>query len=355
MWPHMRTETKWLWYFTLGFWLFRTLIHIVFIGFRGFDAEPLQEHFTSTVALVITTIVFWSLLRLFRHVSIFSMFMISAPIAFLADICHSALFFTLLEQSFIRFFSDLGWKSSLYQTYMGALYFWAWFLGYLAITQYSKFLRENIAVIEARSQVQNAQLQMLRYQIDPHFLFNSLNSISSLILDQKNKRAEHMLDGLGEFLRSSFEHSDAIKITLREEIEIAKKYLLVEGVRFEDKLSTQFFIEPETLDCLVPSLILQPAIENALKHAISPKKKDGKITISSKRRGGLLYLSVADNGPGLSGQSSPKGIGLTNTRNRLKVLYDQRAEMTLVNRIGGGVLVSLHIPIEDAPHPEEAL
>lgn len=344
----MSPRAKWIFFFSVALWTFRYTVHFSFIATRGFNPKFVHETTIAAFGVIVVTGIFWWGLRFFRNVPIILMFLLSAPLAFMADSLHSIIVFSMLEEDLVAYVKELGWQSSVYQTYMGALYFWAWLLGYLAITQYFKFLKEFVAVKDAQSQTQNAQLQMLRYQIDPHFLFNSLNSISSLILDEKNRRAEQMINGLSEFLRSSLDQNDAVKITLQEEINIAKKYLLVEGIRFEDKLSTIFNIAPETLNCLVPSLILQPAIENALKHAISPKKVDGKITISTSCQDGKLNLSVIDNGPGLTGVGLENGIGLANTRSRLNVLYGQKALMRLSNHIEGGAKFSLQLPVERA-------
>src|SRR4029079_2186861 len=176
-------------------------------------------------------------------------------------------------------------------------------------------------------------LQALKMQLHPHFLFNTLNSISAL-LDEDVDAADQMLARLGDLLRMTLENSGAQEITLQEELEFLRCYLEIEQVRFNDRLTVDMKIEPATLDAQVPNLILQPIVENAIKHGIVSRIAPGRIEISAIRYGGSLKLQVRDNGPGLHpGEASSgrvkEGLGLANTRARLEQRYrhDHRFEM----------------------------
>lgn len=345
----LTSEVKLILAFTIILWSFRAVFSFGFLFWRGtfLQAFPTQA---LLIALYIgVTLIVWFGLRLIKSWPLIITFLIAPFVAFAADALHSELFGMFRDEGLFDFIKTVGWKSYLYQTYLGSLFFLAWYMGYLAITLYFKFVRENVALVENRTQAQQAQLQMLRHQIDPHFLFNTLNSISSLVLDGKNQDAEKMINGLGQFLRVSFEKTDTVKITLREEIEIVKEYLTIEKIRFSDKLQTAYSLAPETLSCLVPSLILQPAVENALKHAISPKKSKGLISIGARVDDGTLILTVDDNGPGLSNGQAFHGVGVKNMRERLRALYGSAGQIKIDNQVVGGVRVQISCPVEHAP------
>src|SRR5260370_6635128 len=203
-----------------------------------------------------------------------------------------------------------------------------------AFIYYQDFKAGEVQRSELKAQLAQAQLQTLKMQLHPHFLFNTLHSISSLVLEDP-PRANSMIARLGDFLRLTLEHSDEQMVTLKEEIEFLRCYLEIEQVRFEDRLSVEFRIEPTTLSAQLPHLILQPLVENAIRYAIAPHASPGRIKIEAKRLDGLLRLEVKDNGPGIDakGDSVEKhGLGLTNVRARLKQIYgaEFRFEMTTV-------------------------
>ena len=344
---HLSSETKLIIAFTAIIWVFRaSTSSILFMAGPTESGNIWYPQLLLIIYYMLITIMLWGFLRLIASWHIAIVFMLGPIIAFPADMLHTELFHITQGNGLWLVYKELGWKSYLYNTYLGSLFFLAWYMGYLAVVNYSKFVRENIAVTEIETQAREAKLQMLRHQIDPHFLFNTLNSISSLVLDKKNRRAEKMINGLGQFLRFSFEKSDVVKISLKEEIDILKEYLLIEEIRFSDKLETTFNIAPDTLRCLVPSLILQPAVENALKHAISPKKSDGTIHIASHLQNGELHVSVTDNGPGLTEGQSFRGVGVRNMRARIRGLYRARGSLEIANQNGGGVRVNIRIPAE---------
>src|SRR5262245_46459654 len=215
-----------------------------------------------------------------------------------------------------------------------------------------KVSRLRTELAQAQLQVTEAQLQALKMQLHPHFLFNTLNSISAL-LDEDVDAADQMLARLGDFLRLTLENSGAQRVTLQEELEFLRCYLEIERVRFQDRLTVDMQIEPEALDAGVPNLILQPIVENAIRHGIVSRIAPGKIDISAKRCGNTLRLQVRDNGPGLSlnegaGASIKEGLGLANTRARLEQMYRAAHSFEMRDAPEGGLQVTLEIPFETA-------
>jgi LytS/YehU family sensor histidine kinase len=190
---------------------------------------------------------------------------------------------------------------------------------------------------------------MLRYQLNPHFLFNTLNAISTLILDNQNRTANQAIARLSEFLRYTLDQDPMKKVSLRQEIEALDLYLGTERLRFGERLRLEYAIEERALPALVPSLLLQPLIENALKYAVSPRPQGGAVRIEGRVRAPFLELSVIDDGPGLqSSGCAPRerrGVGLTNTRERLEVLYGERGRFAVING-QPGVRVELGLPLE---------
>jgi len=182
-------------------------------------------------------------------------------------------------------------------------------------------------------------------QLNPHFLFNSLHSISAL-MHQNVEAADRMIARLSELLRAALAGSDTQEVTLREELDFVRRFLEIEQIRFGERLSVKMEIAPNTLDALVPNLILQPLVENAIRHGIEPRARPGRIELKSERANGVLALAVSDNGDGLvSGEQPVEGVGLSNTRARLRTLYGDEHSLKLCPRQGGGMLVRLTIPV----------
>lgn len=225
-----------------------------------------------------------------------------------------------------------------------------WSALYFGIRYYESQQEQQEAMFKAFALAKEAQLKMLRYQLNPHFLFNTLNAISTLILDNQNRTASHAIARLSEFLRYSLDQDPMKKVTLRQEIEMLDLYLGTERLRFGDRLRLEYAIEDRALIALVPSLLLQPLLENALKYAISPRADGGVIRIEARARPPMLELSVIDDGPGLkeeAPQGERRGVGLRNTRERLEVLYGESHRFAVINS-RPGVRVELALPLETA-------
>jgi two-component system LytT family sensor kinase len=218
-----------------------------------------------------------------------------------------------------------------------------------AIDYYRKYQEREFVATQLENQLALAQLESLRMQLHPHFLFNTLNGIVGLVRDHKNDAAVSMLVGLSDLLRHTLEHSDRQEVELNEEINFIKLYLGIQQMRFSDRLQINFNIDPATSKALVPNLLLQPLLENALRHGIGRSADAGAITVSSKRENGSLLITVADNGEGLPYDWQLKtgsGIGLANTAARLQQLYGENHRFDIHNGDSGGVEVEIVMPLK---------
>lgn len=212
---------------------------------------------------------------------------------------------------------------------------------------YEGYRAEQDRTANLEAQLAQAELRALKMQLQPHFLFNALNSISSLVL-QDQRAAVDMITYLGDFLRLTIENDGAQEVDLARELEFLRCYLEIEQVRFRDRLRVRFEIEPETRQARVPNLILQPIIENAIKHGIAPRAAAGQIEISARRLNGHLQIRVSDDGSGPDLNNSSAGVGLANTRERLRQLYRDDFHLLLAQGEQGGTVVTLEIPFEIA-------
>jgi hypothetical protein len=234
---------------------------------------------------------------------------------------------------------------------MGSFYiFLCWSGLYFGIKYYQQLQEQTEQTLKATAAAHQAQLKMLRYQLNPHFLFNTLNAISTLILDGANETANKAVSRLSDFLRYTLDNDPMSRVTLGSELGAIDLYLEIEKVRFGDRLVVEKDVEEKALKALVPSLILQPMIENAIKYAISPSEDGGTIRISAKVQHNTLVLQLSDTGPGLgnadNGQKS-SGVGLKNTRARLQQLYGENQAFTLAPNEPSGLTITINIPFEE--------
>jgi LytS/YehU family sensor histidine kinase len=234
---------------------------------------------------------------------------------------------------------------------MGSFYiFLCWSGLYFGIKYYQQLQEQTEQTLKATAAAHQAQLKMLRYQLNPHFLFNTLNAISTLILDGANETANKAVSRLSDFLRCTLDNDPMSRVTLGSELGAIDLYLEIEKVRFGDRLVVEKDVEEKALKALVPSLILQPMIENAIKYAISPSEDGGTIRISAKVQHNTLVLQLSDTGPGLgnadNGQKS-SGVGLKNTRARLQQLYGENQAFTLAPNEPSGLTITINIPFEE--------
>jgi signal transduction histidine kinase len=224
---------------------------------------------------------------------------------------------------------------------------------YFGIRYYETLQKQREEALEASALAQEAQVKMLRYQLNPHFLFNTLNAISTLILDGQGKVANQAIGRLSEFLRHTLDQDPMKKVTLRHELEALNLYLGIEQLRFGDRLRLEFEVDEAALPALVPSLILQPLVENSLKYAVAPREEGGRLRIIAQCEDDRLKLAVADDGPGLPvgvELGEGRGVGFRNTRERLAALYGEH--QTLAVRFARpGLRLEITLPFEAAVQP----
>jgi two-component system LytT family sensor kinase len=227
------------------------------------------------------------------------------------------------------------------------LFYWLILLMSHAFNYYNSYRKGELKASQLRTQLVQSQLEALKMQVQPHFLFNTLHSISAL-LSKDTEGARRMITRLGDFLRLTLENSGSMEVTLQQEIEFLNGYLEIERIRFQDRLTTDIKIDPAVLEARVPNLILQPIVENAMKHAVV-NSRSGHVEITAAPRNGVVHIEVKDNGPGLLVDRTlelrrGKGLGLANTQARLVGLYGTAARFEMTNRPSGGLIVSIEIP-----------
>ena len=245
--------------------------------------------------------------------------------------------------------------------YLDATLLGAWSALYYATNFFLQIEEQNDQLLRLESQATSAQLAMLRYQLNPHFLFNTLNSISTLVLLKQTEPANAMLSRLSSFLRYTLINEPTGQVTVAQEVETLKLYLDIERMRFEERLRTIFRIDPASTTALLPSLLLQPLVENAIKYAVSPQESGAEITIAVQAMGPNLRITVSDTGPGLQvddddhrlsgmtfdgGEQVSTGVGLANIRDRLAQAYGAAHRFETLDPPEGGFAVIIEIPLE---------
>jgi two-component system LytT family sensor kinase len=211
---------------------------------------------------------------------------------------------------------------------------------------YDKFRDRELKASQLQARLVEAQLEVLKMQLEPHFLFNTLHAISALMYKDLES-ADRMIARLSDFLRLTLDSAGVQEVALKREIEFMDKYLEIEQIRFGERLTVERHIESETLDLLVPNLILQPLVENAVRHSIAQRAAGGRIVVRAQRRGSVLEVQISDDGKGRDPGNSREGVGLRNTRARLEQLYGQAHQLDLANLEAGGFRVSLIIPARE--------
>lgn len=225
----------------------------------------------------------------------------------------------------------------------------AWSALYYSINFYILLEEQSDRLLRLESQASNAQLAMLRYQLNPHFLFNTLNSISTLVLLKQTERANAMLSRLSSFLRYTLVNESTGTVTLAQEIETLKLYLEIEKMRFEERLRPHFHIDGKVIHAHLPSLLLQPLIENAIKYAVTPQEEGADISVEARRQADRVLITVSDTGPGTDALYNVRaeqstGVGLANIRDRLAQAYGDNHRFETQSDITGGFRVFIDIP-----------
>jgi signal transduction histidine kinase len=264
----------------------------------------------------------------------------------------AALLFSVIEVRFHAWLYEPGWNPVGIE-FFGAILLdlsvlGAWTALYYGINYYLLLSAQSERMLKVAAQANAAQLAMLRYQLNPHFLFNTLNSISTLVLLKQTDRANSMLSRLSSFLRYSLVGDPTQLVTLAQEVEALRLYLDIERMRFEERLRFTVNIDPRATQGQIPSLLLQPLVENAVKYAVTPMEEGAEISLDARVAGDRLVISLADTGPGLN-DATPKpnsssGVGLANIRDRLAQAYGNDHRFELGPNHPHGLIVTIDIP-----------
>jgi len=225
------------------------------------------------------------------------------------------------------------------------------------MVQYYRRLREReLAATRLSAQLADARMQALRMQLNPHFLFNAMNSIAMLVRDARREAAVDTLEGLSDLLRYVLDDSASQEVRLKRELEFIERYLRIEQVRFQDRLHVHVDVDGETLEAMVPNLVLQPIVENAIRHGIANRVAATTVTVTARKERGTLRLQVSDDGPGFRGTAGARGstgVGIDNTRKRLAQLYGDRASLDVKDASPSGAIVTITLPLHTVPLAEQ--
>jgi two-component system LytT family sensor kinase len=231
--------------------------------------------------------------------------------------------------------TSLPWSVLLYFAILGCVHAFSYYLEARDREQQAALLSGQLA---------EARLSALRMQLHPHFLFNSLNAITVLVRDQRTELATRMLELLSDVLRQVLRTDRPHEVAVSEELQLVQQYLAIEQVRFSDRLEVRFEIDDAVLNAAVPRFILQPLVENALRHGVSVHSDRVVVEIGVRRTGDRLQLWVRDDGPGIDASAAGRGVGLENTRQRLQTLYGDAATFVLQPAEGGGAIARVDLP-----------
>lgn len=345
------TTKRWFWPLQAAGWLGYFILH--FTAAMG-DGKPLS-YATASLSVTACGFAITGLLRLgYRRLG-------GWPVARMAGAAIGLLVLATLVQTKLyvaivfRHCDDCEIRSIFgYLWYFTSTFYilLSWSGLYFGIKFALQLQQQKEAALRAQNAAHAAQIKMLRYQLNPHFLFNTLNAISTLVLDDKRDTAYRMVASLSAFLRRSLDSDPERPVALEQEVDALKLYLGIEQVRFGERLHMSLDIEPAARAALVPSLILQPLIENAIKHAVSKREEGGRIELIARLDGDMLDLHLRDDGPGPTESGpAPDGharVGLANTRERLRVLYGERQHLSVRNREPSGMDVHIRLPLTTA-------
>jgi two-component system LytT family sensor kinase len=235
--------------------------------------------------------------------------------------------------------TSIPWSVFMYFAMLGSMY---------AFVYFSEARQREAQAARLAAQLAESRLGALRMQLNPHFLFNSLNAIGVLVRDKNTTAASRMLELLGDVLHTVLRSEARHEVGLDEEVRFLEQYLAIEQVRFSDRLRVSWSIDADTRRALVPGFVLQPLVENALRHGIAKVADEGTIAIGARREGSTLVLTVSDNGPGLPTASTHgSGVGISNTRERLETMFGSAASLMIAPRAGGGVVATIRIPYRE--------
>jgi len=350
------------------FWILQILGWLAYCIARTLNAYALGEKPEFIYAVMMGVIGgFWITIAL-RHMYQFIRRAELPPLIMLGSVILcifiSSMVFSFVEVWAMNQLYDPDWTMQglgfLYRTLYDTFVLMAWTGLYFVINNHFQLQQQKEKYLAASAQAHQAQLKMLRYQLNPHFLFNTLNAISTLVLDKQTKEANSMLTKLSAFLRFSLVSQPMQKTTLEEELYALSLYLDIERVRFQDRLKIIIDVPEKTKSALIPSLLLQPLVENAVKYAINPQIDGGTIAVKARVKHEKLEITLSDNGPGID-ESKPKkpdhnssGVGIPNTQERLNKLYPGESSFEIISQKSKGVTIKISLPCEYTPVESQA-
>lgn len=268
------------------------------------------------------------------------------------------LFARRLTPNGAQFWSQIGlqWLSWIFTTLPFGVAVYLCVVGIEHATRYFIEAREReVQVARLSEQLSGARFAALQSQLNPHFLFNTLNTIAVLVRDNERQGAVRIVEQLSDVLRSTLTRHQANEVTLGEELELVRQYVAIEQARFSDRLRPEFRIPDTLLSAAVPSFALQHLVENAIRHGVARRTEAGLLIVAAERVGEFLQLTVIDDGPGIDPQlTPPAGHGIENTRERLRALYGARASLEITQRAEGGTIATLRVPYRELrPEPDD--
>ena len=345
-------------YSILGFWLFYTVLVSLRAAVVGFDSQmemAARRMVVAVIGIIITWILYLVLRRFDQRplaLRVVAAFSLAAPFALAMAATNYYMFYVYDPTMFAD--SEMQKQASESYVVVGIVeeaisrffFLSAWAALYLALSYASEARRVERRAARLEQAAQQAELRSLRYQVNPHFLFNTLNSLSSLVMKDRRDEAEQMIMSLSNFYRTSLTGDPLDDVPLAEEVHLQKLYLDIEAVRFPDRLKTVIDIPPALLNACVPGLILQPVVENAIKYGVSRTAQPVEIRITAREDGDLMHINVTDDGPNPPGRGDGgSGIGLANVRDRLTARFGDRGRIVYGPRDAGGFAVLLTLPI----------
>ena len=326
---HERPEWRWVVFAGIDWLLYAVLTPAVFRVSRRFplQREELARRIALHIACALGMCVVWATLGQFLRLAIFY----PSP-----DVTVAKFWRALAGW----IFTTLPFGTGVYFALVGIEH---------ALAYMTQARERETQAIRLTAQLAEARLSALRMQLNPHFLFNSLNAITVLVRDQNTAAASRMLELLSDVLRLVLHAEGSHETPLSTELDFLERYLAIEQVRFSDRLRPRVEVDAAVRHAAVPQFILQPLVENALRHGIARRADAGLLEVTAQRDGDTLVLRVRDDGPGL-GRAGPAatGVGLANTRARLAALYGDRASLEIANAAGAGVLVTIRLPYHEA-------
>jgi two-component system, LytTR family, sensor kinase len=332
------------WFLQLGGWLAYFLLRLLPARVVGEPATLLRPAVVATATGFCLTLI---LASVFRRVIARTSW--QQWIAGIVALIVSAFIFSYLEVWSHVAFVEPDWQPKIWEylalAFIDFYVLTAWSGAYFGISYYLMSQQQQQRMLELTAEAHGAQLKMLRYQLNPHFLFNTLNSISTLVLVKDAVRANAMLERLSKFLRATLAEDPGQTVSIAQDMETLQLYLDIERMRFQDRLRVICEVDPGAASTRVPALLLQPLVENAIKYAVAPSEDGATITVRAERIGQRIRLTVADTGPGMPTSAlMQRGVGIANTRERLTQLYGDDQRMLISSNDPHGVVIAIDLP-----------